>query len=386
MNTVAQLSHRPRPAAQSVDGPMTVVNLNHGASIDTLASWEDPHYGGVSPPPRKKLKTTQGEEDLSSTVNMQHQTEVANGASQHQLNGSADGGAAVAVNGVRDETKKAALKLDPINKDMVRLIGQHLANLGFQNTVEQLMAESGCRLDHPEARKFKTCVLGGDWKGAESALLQLESMLNNPAHLTEMRFLILEQKYMELIERGDDIGALNCLRGEISPLEHNISRVHRLSSLIFYNNPAELKKATNWLGSGPDSHMALMERLSTYLPPSVMLPPRRLERLIIQSLQHQISKCEFHNTSIGPLCRSDNLESMSISEAVISGNCLLSDHQCGKDNFPSTCLHTINEHTDEVLIAAFSPNGRYLATAGKDFALIIWDVDCVKYRSHHLRC
>ncbi|KAA0202387.1 hypothetical protein HAZT_HAZT001104 [Hyalella azteca] len=364
------------------------VTLNHGAFIDILASWEDPHYGGASPPPRKKLKRTQGgvgcdescssgggktEESLGGTASMQHQTEVTNGASVPQLNGSSDGGSAVTVNGVKDETKKA-LKLDPINRDMVRLIGQHLANLGF-HTVEQLMAESGCRLDHPEARRFKSSVVEGDWQAAEAALLELQSMLNNTTHLTEMRFLILEQKYMELLERGDDIGALNCLRGEISPLDHNISRVHRLSSLIFYNNPAELKKATNWLGSGPESHMALMERLSAYLPPSVMLPPRRLERLVIQSVQHQVATCEFHNTSIEPLLKVDNLEGLSLSDVVVSSSCLLTDHHCGKEHFPSTCLYTVTEHMDEVLVAAFSPNGRYLATAGKDFSLLIWNVD-----------
>uniref|UniRef100_A0A6A7G1M6 WD repeat-containing protein 26-like isoform X2 n=1 Tax=Hirondellea gigas TaxID=1518452 RepID=A0A6A7G1M6_9CRUS len=317
---------------------------------------------------------------------MQHQQEMVSNGAAPQTNGKTE--VAPAINGVSEDIKKPSVKLDPINTEMVRLIGQHLTNLGFKSTVQQLMSESGCRLDHPEAGRVRKCVLMGDWKGATEALQHLEPLLDCPSHLTEMRFLILEQKYMELIECGDDIGALSCLRGEISPLEHNISKVHRLSSLIFYNNSTDLRKATNWAGSGLESRCALMDKISKYFPSTVMLPPRRLEKLVIQALQQQIVHCNFHNTtSVLKLNPGDNYDKVSMLDAIGSSGTLLTDHVCSKDNFPSNCVHTLTDHTDEVLTAAFSPNGLLLATAGKDSAIIIWEIDQPNFgvsRRHYL--
>lgn len=47
-----------------------------------------------------------------------------------------------------------------------------------------------------------------------------------------MRFLLLEQKYLELLEDGRTLDALNCLRSELSPLKYNTDRVHELSLLV----------------------------------------------------------------------------------------------------------------------------------------------------------
>lgn len=47
-----------------------------------------------------------------------------------------------------------------------------------------------------------------------------------------MRFLILEQKYLEQLEDGRPMDALNCLRYELSPMHYNTERVHELSSYV----------------------------------------------------------------------------------------------------------------------------------------------------------
>lgn len=44
-----------------------------------------------------------------------------------------------------------------------------------------------------------------------------------------MKFLILEQKYLEFLEDGRALDALHVLRNELTPLQHNIERVHVLS-------------------------------------------------------------------------------------------------------------------------------------------------------------
>ena len=45
-----------------------------------------------------------------------------------------------------------------------------------------------------------------------------------------MRFLLLEQKYLEFLETGQVLDALHCLRHELTPLKFNTERVHELSS------------------------------------------------------------------------------------------------------------------------------------------------------------
>lgn len=48
----------------------------------------------------------------------------------------------------------------------------------------------------------------------------------------EMKFLLQEQKYLEYLEDDRILEALNVLRHELTPLHHNISRVHELSRLF----------------------------------------------------------------------------------------------------------------------------------------------------------
>lgn len=55
--------------------------------------------------------------------------------------------------------------------------------------------------------------------------------------------------------------------------------------------------------------------LIAYLPPSVMLPPRRLQNLLRQAVELQRDRCLYHNTKLD-----SNLDSVS----------LLIDHVCSR--------------------------------------------------------
>jgi hypothetical protein len=50
-----------------------------------------------------------------------------------------------------------------------------------------------------------------------------------PFFFQEMKFLLLEQKYLEYLEDGRVLDALHVLRNELTPLQHNTVRVHELS-------------------------------------------------------------------------------------------------------------------------------------------------------------
>lgn len=48
-----------------------------------------------------------------------------------------------------------------------------------------------------------------------------------------MKFLLLQQKYLEYLEDGKVLEALQVLRGELTPLKYNTDRIHVLSGYAF---------------------------------------------------------------------------------------------------------------------------------------------------------
>lgn len=276
------------------------------------------------------------------------------------------------INGVNGETNPnlgPPKIMDKTNQDIVRLIGQHLKTVGLDRTADLLMQESGCRLDHPAAAKFRQHVMDGDWNKADHDLNELKSFLNGASQsLVEMKFLLLEQKYLEYLEEGLVLEALQVLRNELTPLGHNTVRVHQLSAFMMCSGRDELQTRAGWDGKGSASRAALMDRLQRYLPPSIMLPPRRLHSLLCQAVEMQNQRCTFHVTHM-----QTSLENVS----------LLVDHSCSKEQFPCHTVQLLNDHCDEVWYCKFSPDGLKLATGSKDMTVIIWDVDPETLRVTH---
>ena len=64
------------------------------------------------------------------------------------------------------KVKRRSSHLSSTDHEIVRLIGQHLTNIGLKTSADVLMQEAGCRLDQPTAATFKKFVLGGDWSQA----------------------------------------------------------------------------------------------------------------------------------------------------------------------------------------------------------------------------
>lgn len=99
---------------------------------------------------------------------------------------------------------------------------------------------------------------------------------------------------------------------------------------------------------------------SEYLPPAVMLPPRRLRTLLCQAVKLQKEQCPFHN---------------DLNESGLEGVSLLVDHVCDKNEFPCETKQVLGDHCEEVCFCRFSHDGSRLATGSKDTTVIIWDVD-----------
>ena len=289
----------------------------------------------------------------SHDSNDSHNNHASNGQSSHS-NGE--------TNGLCETEPKFKSNTD---LDVIRLIGQQLRDFGLHRTVEQLMQESGCKLDHPSASKFQIHVMGGEWDRALADLLDLKSVIKDPEAMTHMKFLILEQKFLELLDNSDAIEALKCLRSEITPLNHQRNRVHQLSGVIMCSSSEEIRETIDWEGSGMTSRRKLMEKLQEFLPPEVMLPPRRLIALLSQAVELQKNRCPFHNEVDDIDAENSGLDSVS----------LLVDHSCSKEDFPCETRQVLTSHMEEVCICRFSNDGTKLATGSKDSTVIIWDVD-----------
>ncbi|XP_064490084.1 WD repeat-containing protein 26-like isoform X2 [Ornithodoros turicata] len=265
----------------------------------------------------------------------------------------------------RDSSVSAKIK-SSTEQDIIRLIGQHLRGLGLNRTAEQLIQESGCGLDHPAAAKFQAHIMDGDWPKAENDLGELKPLLESPQAMTEMQFLVLEQKYLEQLEDGRLLDALHCLRHDLTPLKHNTERVHELSSYMMCGSSEELRTMSHWEGKGHHSRQKLMEKLQVFLPPSVMLPPRRLRALLSQAVELQRDRCPYHN-SPPPKCRGTGVP-------LEEGWCLLTDHVCSREQFPCRTTQVLHDHCDEVWFCNFSHSGALLATGSKDSTVIVWEV------------
>jgi len=169
-------------------------------------------------------------------------------------------------------------------------------------------------------------------------LRDLQPLLTSHENYLKMRFLILEQKFLELLEENRVIDALHCLRIELTPMKFNISRVHELSSLLMCTSTEDLLLRSKWEGKGVVTRQRLVNKLQACLPPTVMLPPDRLGALINQAIEHQKKKCIYHNTQLDK-----ELESISI----------LSDHTCTRHTFPCQTKQILSEHCDEVCFFGF---------------------------------
>ncbi|XP_059049602.1 WD repeat-containing protein 26 [Achroia grisella] len=305
----------------------------------------------------------------------------ANGAPpQLHLNGDAS-----ARNG---DLQPPGLRMGQTDQEIVRLIGQHLVSIGLERSASLLMEESGLHLEHPAAATFRQHVLAGDWVKADHDLRALHDLLRDspnvdPHNLAEMKFVVLEQKYLEHLEAGRVLDALHVLRNELTPLQHDTPRVHRLSALMMCADAAELHARASWPGAGPPSRAAVLARVQAVLPPALMMAPGRLRALLAQAAAQQAARCRFHAAPRpepappappGPGAQGPLAAALAPPDHHIPFT-LLADHQCSADNFPIHSLQVLNEHCDEVWYCKWSPDGSKLASGSKDNTVMIWDFD-----------
>ncbi|KAI8077812.1 WD40-repeat-containing domain protein [Halteromyces radiatus] len=262
-------------------------------------------------------------------------------------------------------------------EELLRLILQSLYDLGYQNVAEMLERDSGIVLESSIVTEFRQAVLVGNWSQCESLFPQLclvpqQTGIDNDQQTKDdicdhARFLIRQQKFLELLEARKLMKALSVLRNELSPLgKHDTERLHELSSLILCSSAEEVKQRVNRDEQIGFPREQLLAQLQGYIDPNIMIPRDRLLTLINQAIEWQQGNCLYHNRN----------------KATYS---LFTDHTCDKTLFPTRTIAILKDHSDEVWHVAYSHCGRYLASASKDSTCIIWDMQTFQ-RMKRLRC
>ncbi|KAI4387280.1 hypothetical protein MLD38_005123 [Melastoma candidum] len=241
--------------------------------------------------------------------------------------------------------------------EFVRIIAKALYSLGYEKSGARLEEESGIHLHSSLVSQFMQQILNGQWD--ESVLTLQKIDIPDDSVVKSASFLILEQKFFELLDQEKIMDALKTLRTEITPLQIKHNRIRVLSSCIIspcLSVPLGLPSRNSSDIARAKSRTKLLEELQKLLPAAIMIPERRLEHLVEQALALQRTACMFHNS-------------------VDKEMSLYTDHQCGRDQIPSQTLQILQAHTNEVWFLQFSHSGRYLASSSSDRTAIIWEVD-----------
>lgn len=214
-----------------------------------------------------------------------HSSENSRSQQRPSTNGSSQNGSSPHTNGsVKSETNgyhtnghvegAVARNKEPFfghdREEVTRILLQSLSDLGYQGAAQQLSKESGYELEIPSVAAFRNSVLNGEWEEAESLLFgsgteELDGggvlvgnghsnsaswrkssehrntfgsqngysrnglPLAEGADTTYLKFVVRQQKYLELLEQRDLTAALTVLRTELTPLKGDVSRLHFLS-------------------------------------------------------------------------------------------------------------------------------------------------------------
>ncbi|KAK0396503.1 hypothetical protein QR680_001743 [Steinernema hermaphroditum] len=256
------------------------------------------------------------------------------------------------------EQARIAPKLTDTQQNVIRVIGQYLSDLGLRDTVDALVQEAGCRLEHPLASRLRDCIVRGLWNKALDTVSKMSEVASEK-QCTMVRVLLLEEKFKELLKINQPVMAIRLLQVDYPKWESLRKRRDRFAQMIMSHTGAKQYPQLD-----PEQQKAhnknLLARIHMILPLNMMLPPTRLEQLLTQAHKHQVSSCQLH------LIR---------AKGEVRPPSILRDHRCSFGHFPGRTSQILTDHADEVWCLQFSYCGQYLASGTKNGQVAIWKVD-----------
>lgn len=205
--------------------------------------------------------------------------------------------------------------------EFVRIIAKALYSLGYKKSSAYLEEESGISLHSPTVNVLMQQIHDGKWDESVETLRKIG--LSDESIVKSASVLVLEQKFFELLEKDKVTEALQTLRTEIAPYHINDHRIRELSSCLVSPSMRAQVDLSCQQSQRAKSRTQLLEELQKILPPSLMIPEKRLEHLVERALLLQRDSCTFHN---------------SINKEMS----LYTDHDCGRNQIPSQTLQVRN--------------------------------------------
>ncbi|XP_009629555.1 WD repeat-containing protein WDS homolog isoform X2 [Nicotiana tomentosiformis] len=234
--------------------------------------------------------------------------------------------------------------------EFVRIIIQCLYSLGYRKSAVSLESESGIAYKSDELESLESHILDANWDACIDCLNRLNGLTNETR--ASALFLVLKQCLLEYLNRGDDSSALEILQKQISGLQVEKEKVHKLAFGFLSLKELGLGKVD--LDVIFNLRNCLLMELEKVLPPPITLPERRLEYLVEMAVWSKIDNCVYHNS----------VDAVSLYE----------DHHCDGSQFPTKTTQILTNHRNEVWYVQFSNNGNYLASSSSDCTAIIWKV------------
>lgn len=215
---------------------------------------------GRNSPPTKRRRLEDMRPESGISMNMNGDSQASNGFPRspsrktplsHSLNGSFNGD--TQMNGPLEPPGSMPRFFDHDREEVTRILIQGLYDLGYDAAASTLTRESGYQLESQAVAAFRNAVIDGQWAEAENILRfayhsdgrerptdddddgsanEERLLLAENADKNEMLFYLRQQKFLELLEARDLGAALMVLRGELTPLNYDIVRLHALSRYV----------------------------------------------------------------------------------------------------------------------------------------------------------
>ncbi|KAJ8759240.1 hypothetical protein K2173_006760 [Erythroxylum novogranatense] len=210
----------------------------------------------------------------------------------------------------------SSIKIVPITKSLSSIgflfpignssISRYLSGGGFENSIAPIQVEI-----------VGTASDGREWEECVGTLSTTDLWDGETIKLAT--FLLLEQKFLDLLKMVKVNDTMRTVREEIVPLGVNMTRVSELSSCLIAH-PERLISGQDV--GGANSRLQIVEKLKNLLPPSILVPGKILEHLLEMTFYVQPNYCRFHN----------------IPNSNMS---LCSDYQCGRNYILSETLQDL---------------------------------------------